>query len=806
MTPAPALAHDEILAGTDLARIHRFSLLVAIAWGFFTISHFVAGRMLLANLHGAAFVVSSAGVAIAFSRIPWRDRVSLPLVAGGSLLALVSIAVITGGSDAPAMGFVALVPLVTGLHRRRTERLVWLVVSIAAIGSIPVLQLWIPSSAELEVSLMHRVVAAVGLAVLLYAWGTEWRASSDAQAHTIRAQAEEIRNARDEALRASEQKSRFVAMTSHELRGPLNGILGMSHALEDTRLEAHQRELVRALSISAESLSHLLADLLDVARIEHGKLDVVLAPTEIREVLADVVDAYAPAAAQKGIELAALAHERVPQLVQADAGRLAQVLRNLVSNAVKFTDRGAVVLEASRASDMLVLSVTDSGKGMRAEDIGRIFAPFEQVSADLVDRRAGTGLGLWIARNLVERWGGAIDVSSTPDRGTTFRVTLPLQSELGSQRSSGTFAGAFFVAVTRGPLTARAFESVARELSVKIDVRPSYDPGREIRHDARAVIADVESLAAPEIRELTQLGLGARLVLAGQAHRIAECERLAAACGARVLLLPVRASRLAPVLDRGRVSIPARALHGTLLVVDDDAINRRVARHAAEQLGLEVLEAATGDAAIELLRGAHVDVVLLDLHLEGTTGDVVAARIRDEVAGEPPALLAYTGTVNDADRRRLKDAGMADILGKPLDRSAFAAAIGRVLHARRRRSRAPAASSAFEVRALGELAAIMGDAATARTMLAEFIPQMQSRVDAIDTAAQTGDLALVGAESHKLASMAATFGAIKLASLARGLEIASQNEGVEHVKTLGAALVVAQSETAPLLRAYLADQ
>lgn len=810
--PAPA-THDEILAGTDLARIHRFTFLVAVAWGFFTLSHILAERYLLAWLHGAACVVSSLGVTIAYSRIPWRERVALPLVAGGSMVALIAIAVMTGGSDAPAMGFVSLVPLVTGLYRRRGERMAWLGISLVGIGLIPILHAWAPTTIDQPVTLAHRVVAALGLAVLLYLWGSEWRASSDrqaalleARARTIQAQAEEIRVARDEALRASEQKSRFVAMTSHELRGPLNGILGMSHALADTRLGEHQRDLVRALGTSAESLSGLLADLLDIARIEAGRLDVVLAPTEVREVIADVVDAFALDAARKGLDISALSAPEVPLEVDADAGRLAQVLRNLVSNAVKFTDHGSVVVEADVDASTLAIRVVDTGKGMSRDDIGRIFAPFEQVSADLLDRRAGTGLGLWISRNLVERWGGSIEVESALGVGTTFRVNVPIVVPEASERPNSLPPDAgTIVALTRRPLTARAFLSVARELGVDLSVHAAPDP----TIPAHVVVADLESLDAAEVDALAQRGLGARLVLAARAGRIPDAERIANGCGARVLLLPVRARRLASALEVGETlrENAIKRLEGRLLVVDDDAINRRVARHAAEQLGLEVSEAATGEEALRIALGTRIDVVLLDLHLEGDDGVRVAARIRDALGADAPALVAYTGTVHERDRRRLADAGMVEILGKPLDRSAFSAAIGRVLHARRRRSRTSIlaiAPSTFDPAALAELEKIMGDRSTAIGMLEEFVPELSARVATIGAAVATGDLPRIADESHRLASMAATFGAHKVATIARGLESVSREGSVERVRIVGGELVAAEGETAPLLRAYLA--
>ncbi len=781
-------SEDEILAGTDLARVHRFTLLVAIAWALFALSHAIAGRMLMALLHAAAFVVSAIAAALTFSSFSWRDRVSLPLVAGGSLVALVAIAVLTGGSDAPAMGFVSLVPLVTGLFRERRRRVVWLLVSLAFIGSIPLLAAWAPASVMEPVSVAHRVVAALGLAVLLYLWGSEWRGSSDAQAALLAERARTIEAQSLAIAHASELKSRFVAMTSHELRGPLNGILGMSHALADTRLSDPQRELVRSLSSSAESLSTLLADLLDLARIEAGRLDVVLAPTEVREVIADVVDAFAPEAAKKGLELIALADPSVPLVMDADAGRLAQVLRNLVSNAVKFTSEGTIVLEARRAEGLLELRVVDTGRGMRPEDVGRIFAPFEQVSADLVDRRAGTGLGLWIARNIVERWGGEIDVTSAPDAGTTFRVTMPIAGEIASAARTSVPAVDAIALQTRRPALVRAFASVATELGIVID------------DSSRTMVVDLESLEPTEIEAL-DARRGSGLVLAAGAARLAECEQIAARCGARVLLLPVRAARLRHALDGTR-----ELLRGTLLVVDDDAINRRVVRHAAERLGLDVHEADGEEDALRIARSSRIDVALLDLHLAHTSGDAIARQLQRALGADAPVLVAYTGTVNERDRRRLHDAGMVDVLTKPLDRSAFSAAIERALHAKRRARRAtlpPPPAFALEPAAMDELGKIMGDRDAALELLRESIPEMQSRVGTIRDAIAKDDLSRVASESHKLASMAATFGATQLAEVARGLESASRGGSGAELRALGVALRETQSETAPLLRALL---
>lgn len=617
----------------------------------------------------------------------------------------------------------------------------------------------------------------------------------------------QLQGARDAALRASENKSRFVAMTSHELRGPLNGILGMSHALFDTRLGDHQRELVRALSTSAESLSRLLADLLDIARIEAGRLDVVLADTDVRELVADVVDAFAPQADQKGLDIAAMSDPGVPPRLAADAGRLGQVLRNLVSNAVKFTERGAVVVDVERVDASLWISVTDTGRGMRAEDVERIFLPFEQVSAELVDRRAGTGLGLWIARSFVESWGGTITVESVPDRGTRFRVSLPITVGEAPVRFSTLMGMPVVIVITQREVTARAFQMAGRDIDARVTPRPTLDDVlRDGRVEARALVVDTTSTGLAALASLGSLNLGARLVLAAPASTLPEVEKVATALKARVMLLPPRATRLLAALETPHRALTHRpsqfpmAVDATLLVVDDDAINRKVARHAAGQLGLRVLEAASGEEALAVLEREPVDLLLLDLHLEGMGGDEVARRVCK--LAQPPPIIAYTGSVQESDRRRLLEAGVEEILGKPLDRGAFATAINRALNARRQQSKKTGRSMKLDVldlSVLDELRVAMGGDGEIAEMIKEYLPSLRARNDRIALAAETDDWQTIGAEAHALSSAAATFGAQRAALIARTLEHAVSSDDHGRIVGLVKALGEAVRETVPLL-------
>lgn len=810
----------------DRPIVLRLSLAATVGWIAFGIVHAMAGRPVLALVHLVGF--ATAAVSVAITR--WGrggHLLSIALLAGGALVALAIVATMTGGATAPAMAFLGLVPLVAGLLRRPMRRIAGLVASLAAMGSVALLTPMVPASIKLQPGLIESVAAPMGLGLLLFAFGSLWRRSSDtrikeledrqreveAQWQAVEGSRVELAKARDQALRASKTKSRFVAMTSHELRGPINGILGMSHALRDTRLSSSQRDLVDALSTSAESLAKLLQDLLDLAKIEAGHLDIVLRSYEPRELVADVVDQLAHAAGAKGLEVAASTAADVPLALVGDAGRLRQVLVNLVGNAIKFTSEGSVTLRARRDGEHVVFEVVDSGRGISTDDIERIFAPFEQVSSELVDRRSGAGLGLWISRSITDRMEGRLEVVSEPDRGSTFSVVLPLvQSD---EEPDPAWAGGgpppMVLVVGSSPIAAAALCDAAAELGA--EAHAVSDVARVLAMPSertKVLVLDIDGPAgAAELGPLRQRLPHSRLVLAASSHNLARAEILARSADAGVLLKPPRASRLAAVLTQvlGRASYdPSRSLEatlsGTILIVDDDAINRKVASYAAEQLGLAVEEAAEGESALRLVAERSPDIVLLDLHMEGLDGVEVAHRIAKRwPRGERPVMIGYTGSTNESDRRRCIEAGMQEVLGKPLEPAAFAAAISQALRQRQRRSGPGSTQVAAVVdRAVYTKLCRTVGTTLGREILSDFLAGLDGRFVELAAAGETRDRARLVFAAHASASVMATFGAVALGTALRQLENTARDVSWESIDAQLAAIVRLRLQSEGVLR------
>lgn len=772
----------------------RLSLATAIGWLVFAGLHAASGRGAVALVHVLAFIPSALGFALARAN---RAGHALPLVMGGSIVGLATVATMTGGTTSPAMAFVGLVTLVGGLLPRLASRIACLSASLVAIGAVGVVTPMLPWSTTIAPGPVESVAAPVGLAALLFAFGSLWRRSS--QEHFVRLEERkrliedqwraveagriELSQARDEALRASKTKSRFVAMTSHELRGPINGILGMSHALRDTRLSSSQRDLVDALSTSAESLAKLLQDLLDLSKIEAGHLDIVPRPYEPRELVADVIDQLAHAAGAKGLEVAASTAADVPPALMGDAGRLRQILVNLVGNAIKFTSEGSVTLRARRAGEHVIFDVVDTGEGISTADIEKIFAPFEQVSAELVDRRAGSGLGLWISRSIADLMQGRLEVTSTPQHGSTFSVVLPLVPGQAEPDALLALPGPLplLLVVGASPVSAAALCDAAAELGAEAHAVADVAQALAMPCErVKVIVLDIDGSAGEAtLGALEQRLPGSRLMLAASSRNIARADAIARPIDAGVLLKPPRATRLASAITQamGRGSHdPSRSiditLNGTILVVDDDAINRKVASYAAEQLGLAAEEATDAESALRAIAERSPDIVLLDLHLEGLDGVEIARRIAERwPPGERPVMIACTGSTNEADRRRCIEAGMQEVLAKPLERAAFAAAVSRALRQRSRRSNPGTTQpvAVVDTAVYTKLRRTVGNA-LALEILSEFLAGLDGRFEALAAASKARDKARLVFAAHASASVMATFGAMALGAALRQLE------------------------------------
>ncbi|MTW15829.1 response regulator [Rhodoplanes serenus] len=517
-----------------------------------------------------------------------------------------------------------------------------------------------------------------------------------------------LAEARDAADAANRAKTRFLATVSHEIRTPLNGILGMTDLLLDTPLSPAQATYARAVRTSGQALLVLIEDILDFAKIESGRIEIVPRPFDLAAVVEEVVELLAPRAHAKDVEIGAFVDPMLSARVTGDAARVRQVLLNLVGNAVKFTERGNVAVAVEPAApapgeeaDGVVLTVRDTGIGIAPAAQARIFGEFEQAEGGAARRFGGTGLGLAITRRLVERMGGTVTVSSAPGEGSCFRAALPLPAAPApAVAPPRALAGTRVVIVAADP---PALAPLGRQLAAwGADVRMRSPAAASAALadggvDALLVDRSVGETAAAALARLpagTADGRPARRILLLRPGERAALAGLAAAGFSDYLVKPVRAASLA-----GRFGQPADALAATLpsaavppvgppaaaspravLVAEDNPINALLVRALVERLGHAVTLTPDGAAAVAAWAAARdagrpFDVVLMDLHMPGLDGVAAAARIRalEADSGARVPIVALTADASPAEPERFGAAGLDAVLVKPLDRDRLAA-------------------------------------------------------------------------------------------------------------------------------------
>ncbi len=646
-----------------------------------------------------------------------------------------------------------------------------------------------------------------------------------------------LSRARLQAEQASRDKSMFLAAISHELRTPLNAILGSVSLIEDTPLDDEQRSLFGAMRIGTQALLSLISSILDFSRVEAGLMPVKHEPVDLAALLVELRDLVAIQARMKSLQLSIHAAADLPLTVLGDRKHLLEVLLNLASNAIKFTETGGICLcvelaasDADRpdAGRVLRFEVSDTGIGIAPEAQQRIFDVFSQADPSILDRYGGTGLGLALCRQLVGLMGGEIGVDSRPGEGSTFWFTCPLEEPASEAAAAEVPAATAAVLLCDDPDLVGTIEAMlrARGLTVRLASRlqgvlspPGGKPGGEIlflyrrdphgdlpgdcallgRLDPQAAMPRIllsrSPAQAPPTAMLKRHFMTALTVPVPEATLARAC-RLAAAAAARPGLSRPEAMAAPDGTAPARAPAPepsARPARRTLriLVADDNDINRRVVRKILERSGHHTVLVDDGLQAMDAMESAAFDLVLMDVNMPGLNGLEATRLYRIAMPPEPRLpILALTADATTETERNCIQAGMDGCITKPITPARLIARIDALFQEDQppardpgvaliaNHPRFPSAIPALDLSVLAELR-VLGGSEFVDELLHGFIADAHGLIKRTDEAIDASDMTAFRFELHAMCSAAANVGAASLrdAAVSRDVGQATLSKG-----------------------------